>query len=403
MVEIEDYLPIDNILKPQFCDDENLLFVHRGLMDGDAEILFYFIYNIPSRMYIHESGKYRQYLYNQDAQGCSSKYLVYCECNRGCGSRNAFLMKHTDISNGVVHVDIYDDFNCYAKNIKTGEVKTLLDKLKNDVANDPNIWDVGFLYTFGGSTFQMPAVYEDKVVLSYLIYDYTYFYLLLVDINNPSDYKLIPTDESDIIFPPVFNGEYIVWGGFNIFNIYNIQTGQTKEMKVMTSQSYTQGIELLSVPIYYPDFTYRNHPYSLSGDNIIFTKYKTEDYGWKVNDIYLYNIKSEEQKLIYSNNIDSTSAEPVIWDDKIVWMQAKRAGRDNRANLAETSIMLYNLTTGELREIVPEKPNPLWPTTNGRYIAWLDTEAGDEEKGRSPDVYLYDIETGETWKVSPHD
>ncbi len=73
----------------------------------------------------------------------------------------------------------------------------------------------------------------------------------------------------------------------------------------------------------------------------------------------------------------------------------------DKGNCATTSIMLYNLTTGELREIIPEKPNPLWPTTNGRYIAWLDTEVGDEEKGKSPDVYLYDIETGETWKVSP--
>lgn len=368
------------------------------------DINLYYIYNIPTRKSILKTAKeVSGQIGIEYPVGCGGNFLVHCGCI-GPDCVGPLVIKET-LSDGNAH--IYNDFNCFSENILTGETTLLLNSVKQNIESFKNL-TFKYMYPIGPPAFYPPIISGDWVLLSYIFGDYELFsgfkksgsYILLLNIEDPTIYKFYEIPISSMA-PPAMSENYIVVGD----TIYEFQDGEVNPIGKFL-QNKRNGLTMLNVPIIYSDINYST--YSISGSNLVFTEFTKQSNelteSWKVYDIYLYNIKELKRVKIYSNTIDSTSEHPVIWGDKVVWMQSKRIGKsESGSNLATTSIMLYNLTTGELREIIPEKPNPLWPTTNGRYIAWLDTEVGDEEKGRAPDVYLYDIETGETWRVSPDD
>jgi beta propeller repeat protein len=113
-----------------------------------------------------------------------------------------------------------------------------------------------------------------------------------------------------------------------------------------------------------------------------------ENWSGTSSTIYLYNISNSTSVQISTSGNDLT---PAIYGSNVVWQNMSASNKKR--------IMLFNLTTGETRQIPPggvafDQTNP---KISGDYIVWEDT------RNRNPytDIYLYNLNNGTERLLSP--
>jgi beta propeller repeat protein len=121
-------------------------------------------------------------------------------------------------------------------------------------------------------------------------------------------------------------------------------------------------------------------------------------------DIFLYNLKTGEEKQLTSDS--SSQVQPRIWKNFIVWM-------DNRSDPqkeypSEWKIHLYNTDNGEEKVISGAQGTHTNPDIDDGKVVWEDgrnvknkiLRAGENVPDNNTDIYLYDIQTGEEMPVA---
>lgn len=112
-------------------------------------------------------------------------------------------------------------------------------------------------------------------------------------------------------------------------------------------------------------------------------------------DIYLYDFDAgQERKVVTTGTLNSS---PSIHDNRIVWLKYT-------INPASSSVFLLDLETGQEREIGRIGPRHGGaPHISGRYVVWSIRWACDissPDKPKDTGLYLFDIETGVTTKIT---
>ena len=186
------------------------------------------------------------------------------------------------------------------------------------------------------------------------------------DLNSGYYYS----DYHNNIFPKI-SGNSIVWqdysnGNWDIFS-YNL----TWAPSTPPEQIITGGEDQKNPAIFQNYIVYEN--WSGTGTSSM---------------IYLYNISDSTSVRISTGDSDVT---PAIDGSNIVWQNLSATGAKR--------VILYNITTGETRQITPadipfDQTNP---KISGNYIVWEDT------RNRNPDtdIYLYDITDGSERLLTP--
>ena len=178
---------------------------------------------------------------------------------------------------------------------------------------------------------------------------------------TPGDYY---TDYKNNIFPKI-SGNSIVWqdwsnGDWDIF-LYDLTWGNETPEQIIT------GLEDQKNP-------------AISGNYIVY-EYRSGPSSM----IYLYNISNSTSVQI-STGADEVT--PAIDGMNVVWQ-----------NATAKRIILYNITTGETRQIPPaDLPSDQTnPKISGNYIVWEDT------RNRYPvtDIYQFDIADGSERLLTP--
>ena len=117
---------------------------------------------------------------------------------------------------------------------------------------------------------------------------------------------------------------------------------------------------------------------SIHGNKIVWTDKRNGNY-----DIYMYDLKSEEETQITTNN--NFQGIPDIFGDKIVWVDNRNGNYD---------IYLYNLKTGEETQITNDPSSQISPSINENKVVWTDLRNGNF------DIYMYDLKSGEEMQIT---
>jgi beta propeller repeat protein len=269
-----------------------------------------------------------------------------------------------------------------------------------------------------------PAISGDRIAWSSQeIFDNPIFssrYIIVTNLTS-GDQFAIPSQASYWNTAPSIDKDTLVWmqdpDGTN-FNIiaYDLATNnQLITIPVKTFGDYTQDSNKNTLPkisgdsIVWQDYSNGNWDiflYNLTwasgtspnqiiigGDDqkypAIFQNYVVyENWSGTSSMIYLYNSSNNTSVQISSSGNDVT---PAIYGSNVVWQNLSATGKKR--------IILFNITTGETRQIPPagvafDQSNP---KISGNYIVWEDT------RNRNPytDIYLYDINDGSERLLSP--
>lgn len=107
-------------------------------------------------------------------------------------------------------------------------------------------------------------------------------------------------------------------------------------------------------------------------------------------DLYSFDLRTKEERLLTPNDANQTSP---AFDYPWVAYQDDRHGRDN------LDVWLLNLDTKESKQLTPDVGRQVQPSVGEGRVAWAEITGGSGFSVRS-DVYVYDIASGETRKVS---
>ena len=182
---------------------------------------------------------------------------------------------------------------------------------------------------------------------------------------TPGDYY---TDPKNNVFPKI-SGDSIVWqdystGNWDIFHYNLTWVPGTLPEKIII------GIEDQKNPAIY-------------GNYIVY-----ENWSGFSSTMYLYNLSNSTSVRI-SPSEDEVN--PAIDSTNVVWQNLSPTGNKR--------VVLYNLTTGETRQIPPAglSFDQTHPKISGNYIVWEDT------RDRNPytDIYLYDLADGSERLLTP--
>jgi beta propeller repeat protein len=152
---------------------------------------------------------------------------------------------------------------------------------------------------------------------------------------------------------PVIWGDYIVWedsrnGNWDIY-LYDLGTGT-------------------ETPICTDPVDQWNHP-AIWRNHIVWVKNGT--------DIYLYDISTKTRRSICTEPANRYN--PVIWEDRIAWMDDRNGTLD---------IYMYNISTGIEMQVTNGPSNHFGPAIWGDRIIWMD------KRSENVEIYLYNISTG---------
>jgi hypothetical protein len=238
-----------------------------------------------------------------------------------------------------------------------------------------------------------PIIYKDSV------------YFRLVQSNVESDIwkqDLKTKIETPVIQKPgdelpvaannkgLLHSDYISPDNWYDVNLYNFKTGQDIPIAVGSENQVAQDMD---------------------GNNIIYNT------GFAWPDLYLYNIKTKENKFIAHEAI-----RPRISGNTIVWIHSFGSGY--------ATVWSYDIKTGETTQVPNGTArNETWPEINKNIVVWQgagiflkDLKTGEEKKiseqGESPviwgdfiawtqpdatgpyNIYAYDIKTNTSTKIS---
>jgi beta propeller repeat protein len=84
---------------------------------------------------------------------------------------------------------------------------------------------------------------------------------------------------------------------------------------------------------------------------------------------------------------ESAQLYPAIYEDRIVWTDARNGVWDEYGNIANLDIYMYNITTATETQITTNESNQSMPAIYGDRIVWQD------ERNGNSDIYTYDLST----------
>ena len=200
--------------------------------------------------------------------------------------------------------------------------------------------------------------------------------------------------EKDKLFPKIFE-QRVVWQDHRYQDmtdqdpsvrhnsevfLYDLETGEEKRV---TDADYHQ----LAPDIY--------------GDHVVW--FDERDIAQR--DVWMYDIATGEQTNISDHPADQLT--PSIWQDKVVWADLRNGTGNTKYTYQNLDIYLYDISTGQLRQITDDPADQEHPYIFGRYITWNDMRNGSRPVGggapSGADVYLYDLETNEEKRVTWHE
>lgn len=232
---------------------------------------------------------------------------------------------------------VYSDFrnetlDIYMYDLKTGK--------EERVSNAPGVSET------------YPAIYGSKIIWvvlgSYKIHMY--------DITTKEE-KIIGKARGDPGRPPSIYGEKVVWMDWR-YGDPDISKNPVIYMYDITTQTETHiipGLNKWSPAIY--------------EDKIVYIDGKTGG-----GDVYLYDIKSQQQITICTNPEPQFC--PAIYGDKVVWQDFRNGNWD---------IYMYDLKTKQESPICVNNDVQINPNIFGYRVVWEDNRNG----GNNTDIYMY--------------
>ncbi|MBN2535795.1 MAG: S8 family serine peptidase [Spirochaetales bacterium] len=208
---------------------------------------------------------------------------------------------------------------------------------------------------FGAS----PSISGNNIIWHGLDAD-TLYQMILYDMKTGETTQLTDDENHFVRFPFICNNDIIWRQTDNQYNYegvmhYAIDTGNTTTLDNSLAQ--------VACPYMYDDYAV----------------WQTDD-----DNVYTYNMKTREAVELYPGN-DRDETCPYIYGDNIVLIQKKDL---------QHSVLVYDLKTGDTREIVSSEHLRLYPHMHEDVVVWED------HANANFDIFMYDLESGETRQIT---
>jgi TolB protein len=110
-------------------------------------------------------------------------------------------------------------------------------------------------------------------------------------------------------------------------------------------------------------------------------------------DIYMYNLSTSKETQITTNKF--LQIRPVIYEDRIVWMDNRNGGSDDWLfPTGNWDIYTYNLSTSKETQITTSESLQMYPAIFGDNIVCIDSSNGKKE------IYVYNLTTSKGTSIS---
>lgn len=246
--------------------------------------------------------------------------------------------------------------------------------------------------TTNGSDQQRPEIYRDRIVWFDLRNEKWDIYMYNLSTSRETQIPINGT----MPYRPLIYGDRIVWGD-SIFtntdsNEYSYPLSVIYMYDLSTSrQTQISASEAAMSPAIY-------------GDRIVWMNSRNSgewDYSDPANwDIYMYDLSDSKETQLFPD--ESMKIIPVIYEDKIIWMDPCSAGRGNYWNLAGNWDTCMYLSAHN-------RSSQMFPAIYEDKIVWMDSRNGGSgdywNLTGNWDIYMYDLsthkETQITTDVSP--
>ncbi|MDN5310700.1 MAG: hypothetical protein PWP14_2094 [Methanolobus sp.] len=237
------------------------------------------------------------------------------------------------------------------------------------------------------TTHTSPAIYEDKVIWVEETVNSSVIHLYDISTNETS--ALVETAVSP---NPAIYEDLIVWqddskGSWDIY-MYNISTEEERQL-TMDNTSDQINPAIYEDRIVWQDD--RNYEGSRSHENV---EYIAEFFRMLQNspssemwDIYMYNVSTGEEKQITTHV--SNQINPAIYDDILVWQDYRNWNWD---------IYTYDLSSEEMKQITTNESVQWEPAIYKDKIAWVDNNRTETYLYR--EIYMYNISTEEILQIT---
>ncbi|MFC1946386.1 YCF48-related protein [Chloroflexota bacterium] len=131
------------------------------------------------------------------------------------------------------------------------------------------------------------------------------------------------------------------------------------------------------------------------------------EHGLIEQNIFSYNLNTGEKEcLIAFDPSPSRVDPPSIYKNLIVWTEADISGMNLRTidwSALYYDVYLFDMDTGETRQITDDEYIQEGVVISGRWIAWFDNRHGTGERYPYPaslDIYAYNLDTGEEKRIT---
>lgn len=191
--------------------------------------------------------------------------------------------------------------------------------------------------------------------------------------NISSGEEMRITSNKSLKFSPVIYEDRIAWEDFRNGNwdiyVYNLSTSREVQITLNESDQYS--------PVLYEDklvwLDGRNGGGSLDVDH-------WPEGNW---DVYMYNLSTASGVRITTNESWKTS--PVIYNDKILWIDGRNGEPLYSHNIVEGDIYLYNLSTPGVTPLVSNV------SSDARVDLYKNKLVWDDRRDEDSDIYMYDL------------
>jgi len=174
----------------------------------------------------------------------------------------------------------------------------------------------------------------------------------------------------------------------------------------LTVTDLDANIQLASIPVKH------DAGFDISGNYVVWSDLRNEktpignlgSYDVANADIFLYDLSTGEERQLTTD--PSAQINPRIWNNYIVWMD--NASDAIKEYPSHWQIVLYNIASGEQKTISSGSGGHTSPDIDAGNVVWEDgrnvinrvNRAGTNVPENNTDIYLYRIESGETIPIA---
>ncbi|AFV25262.1 cell surface protein [Methanolobus psychrophilus R15] len=232
-----------------------------------------------------------------------------------------------------------------------------------------------------------PAIHEDRVVWVEETLNGSIIYFYNISTNETS-----PLVETSVNPNPAIYNDLLVWqddsnGSWDIY-MYNIATGEEQQITKDSTSDQMNPVIYEDIIVWQDD---RNYNEARSHENVeyiseFFRMLQRSDFS-QMWDIYMYNISTGEEKQITTHV--SNQINPAIYGDTVVWQDYRNWNWD---------IYMYNLSSEEMRQITTNESVQWEPAIYKDKIVWVDNNRTEFYLYR--EIYMYNISTEEIIQIT---